>query len=133
MNPDLSFCCQGRFEFFRRQVPQSQFDRFDQAFVGESDKVGAVFQRKLRRARGYIQQAIFAFDFLAIPERQRIQHEVQISVLYIVHRDLRGEPHGQGVVVAQVSKIGARADQRFHVHGKSAAVRRLQNFPQIGV
>src|SRR5580704_7501473 len=123
--PSFVVLHQGRFEFVGHQVAQSQLDSFDQTFVGESDKVGAVFYRKLRRTRGYIEQTTFAFDFLAIPERQWIQHKMQISVLYIFHWNLRRGTNGHGVMVAQVAEIRAAADERFHINSECTAVRGL--------
>ena len=114
-------------------MAQSQLDRLDQAFVGESEKVGAIFGGKARGARGDIQQGALGFNLLAVPERQRIQHEVQVGVLNIVHRNLRGRSDRHRVVVAQISEICSATYERLHVHGKGAALRRFQNFTQIGV
>ncbi len=43
---------QGRLELVRLQVADAQLHGFDQAFVSESQKIAAVFDREARRASG---------------------------------------------------------------------------------
>src|ERR1700733_12152727 len=124
---------QGGLELIRREVAQPQLYSFDQAFIGEGQKVGAIFCWKLGRAGRDIEQSALGFDLLAISNRQKIEHEVQVCVLDIVNRELRASADNDRVMIAKIAEIRAIADQRLNEHGKGAPLHGPQNFAQVGV
>src|ERR1700735_381981 len=124
---------QGGLDRCRREVSQPQLDGFDQAFVGERQKVGAIFCWKLGCACRDIEQSAFGFNLLAISNGQKIEHEVQICVLNIIDRELCASAYDDRVMIAKISKIRAIANQRLNEHSECAALHGPQNFTQVGV